>query len=221
MYKLFLHAKKCQGTTGPAVIKAIFNAEQELSEVSNYVGGLSDEEIENTGFKADVFHLKRPDKDGKTYYEKVAMDYALDENVVREWIDDEDYQELINDVYLNFLVLPERISAVITAFILKRLHFNVRSVSCIAQRPGQMSPLHYDRKKISFNSLGQPTDEKIKRYILFLEDQQQGQVFEIADNNITWKRGDVFHLPKEFPHGSANFGYHTRHAIIIDGIDAD
>ena len=219
MYKLFLHAKKCQGTTDPVVIKAIFNAEQELSEVSNYVGGLSDEEIENTGFKEDVFHLKRTVTTGETYYEKVARDYALDENVVREWIDDEDYQELINNVYLNFLVLPERISAIITAFMLKRLHFNVKYVDCIAQRPGQMSPMHYDRKK--FNSLGQPTDEKIKRYILFLEDQQQGQVFEMADNHITWKRGDVFNIPLEFPHGTANFGYHTRHAVIITGLDAD
>ena len=95
------------------------------------------------------------------------------------------------------------------------------------QKPGQYFALHIDRVRWNeFNqeveSLNHPS--KHVRYIVFFDDWQYGQVFQMGENFIKWKSGDVFTWnPRDVPHGSANFGYHDRFVLVVTGqtIDRD
>ena len=55
-------------------------------------------------------------------------------------------------------------------------------------------------------------------YIMFCKDWAQGQGFQMGDNFLKWKAGDVFHWNyRNVPHGTCNFGYETNFVFVITG----
>jgi hypothetical protein len=79
--------------------------------------------------------------------------------------------------------------------------------------------LHYDRKKHVYFGLEEKELENIKRYIIFLDDQKEGQIFYMAGHYINWKAGDTLTWDQiHYQHGSANFGYHDRPTLLVTGL---
>jgi hypothetical protein len=86
------------------------------------------------------------------------------------------------------------------------------------QKPGQTSPIHYDRKKYSDYGLDDQREKNIKRWLIMLEDQHPGQCFLMNNTYLSWKQGDVISWENtELPHGAANFGFYDRYTLRITG----
>lgn len=59
---------------------------------------------------------------------------------------------------------------------------------------------------------------KIMRVIIFLEDQQPGQVWLQGTQYMTWKKGDCITWPwRDIPHGTANFSHGPRPTLNLTG----
>ena len=84
--------------------------------------------------------------------------------------------------------------------------------------PGQMFPWHYDRFKSNVFTGVHDKENKVKRWLVMLDDQKPGQVFLMGDQYIEWKKGDVIAWQNvELPHGGGNFGYWPRFSLRITG----
>ena len=105
-----------------------------------------------------------------------------------------------------------------------------------AQPPSQMIGNHTDGYKSFFDSvLGADITpdsyknvrwerkyeiDEIKRYIIFLDDWTEGQVFMTGkDAIVDWKAGDVFSFEWYIPHSTANASTKTRNLLVVTGIE--
>ena len=58
--------------------------------------------------------------------------------------------------------------------------------------------------------------------MIFLDDQRQGQIFQLGNLLIKWKRGDCITWPwRDVPHGTCNYGHSPRPVLNITGIVTD
>lgn len=81
------------------------------------------------------------------------------------------------------------------------------------QRPGQIWPLHLDRKKDQ--EFGR---RPYKRYWIFFDDWQPGHAIQLGDQFIKWRAGDVWgYFDTDVPHGTANFGHESRFIMMVTG----
>lgn len=95
------------------------------------------------------------------------------------------------------------------------------------QMPGQMFYWHLDNFGGMLKNARQDyktfadcdlDQRKVMRVIVFLEDQQEGQVWKQGNEFITWKKGDCMTWPwRDIPHGTANFGHVARPTLNITG----
>lgn len=161
----------------------------------------------------------------KTYIDTIAKDYELDKGEVSEWIDDPEYIQLLDQSGKHFMIhVPEIISKKFKNIIknLFPIDHNTAEIKIHNQKPGQMFPLHYDRVKYADYEVDKNKEGNILRYLVFLKDQQPGQTFLLGDEFIKWKAGDVISWNQtNHMHGSANFGYHDRPALVITGKKLD
>ncbi len=95
------------------------------------------------------------------------------------------------------------------------------------EEPGHYFMMHIDRHKYQEWEVDDPKKyvydknvdfHKHSIYIIFFEDWAQGQAFQMGDNFLKWKSGDVFNWNyRNIPHGSSNFGYETNFVMVITG----
>lgn len=95
------------------------------------------------------------------------------------------------------------------------------------EEPGHYFMMHLDRHKYQQWEVDDPkkyvydknTDfHKHSIFIIFLKDWAQGQAFQMGNNFLKWRAGDVFNWNyRNVPHGTSNFGYETNFVMVITG----
>lgn len=95
------------------------------------------------------------------------------------------------------------------------------------EEPGHYFMMHIDRHKYQEWEVDGPKKyiydknvdfHKHSIYIIFFQDWTQGQAFQMGDNFLKWRAGDVFNWNyRNIPHGSSNFGYETNFVMVITG----
>lgn len=152
----------------------------------------------------------------------------IDPTELEEWIYDKNFHELINRpsnevVYFD---CPEDYELILDSFCqcmgYDRSRYSTNgpgSVKMHVQHPGQMFPLHFDRPRHSDlqpdkNSLTRLPSHQ--RHLIFIEDQQPGQLFQMDYDLLHWRAGDVFTWDaRNTMHGTANVGYWPRYMLMI------
>lgn len=87
-------------------------------------------------------------------------------------------------------------------------------------RPGQMTPWHLDCKKSLQFGVSDELEHRIKRFAIFLVDQVPGQTWQINNDYLTWKKGDVLIWEQAHaPHCTANMSYKDRPTIVVTGLE--
>jgi hypothetical protein len=95
------------------------------------------------------------------------------------------------------------------------------------QKPGQMFYWHLDnfggilkKQRDDYRRFAECDydQRKLMRVIVFLDDQQDGQVWKQGNEYLTWKKGDCITWPwRDIPHGTANFSHFDRPTLNITG----
>lgn len=95
------------------------------------------------------------------------------------------------------------------------------------EEPGHYFMMHIDRHKYQEWEVDDPkkyvydknTDfHKHSIFIIFFKDWAQGQAFQMGNNFLKWKSGDVFNWNyRNIPHGTSNFGYENNFVMVITG----
>ena len=81
------------------------------------------------------------------------------------------------------------------------------------QYPGEMLNLHVD-KQYEYNE----DETKTARILIFLEDFQAGQFFQMGTSFIQWRAGDIIWFDwKNIPHATANAGWEPRPIMVVTG----
>ena len=98
------------------------------------------------------------------------------------------------------------------------LGFTIYGCNLLIQHTGEVSPNHYDlflyQKEINKNT----TSEDYYRYIIFLNDRAIGQFYHTEDDQIDWKKGDMYYQDTNEYHGGGNISSKTRYTLIIDSL---
>jgi hypothetical protein len=91
-------------------------------------------------------------------------------------------------------------------------------------RAGMLTTLHFDVNRSlllkcapEFQQMKFQAEDK-HRYIVFLQDQQPGQIFQVGEEYVTWKAGDIMGFPWYMPHCTANCGAPDRYILSIIGL---
>jgi hypothetical protein len=95
------------------------------------------------------------------------------------------------------------------------------------EEPGHYFMMHIDRHKYQEWEVESDKEyvydkmedfHKHSIFIIFFNDWAQGQAFQMGDNFLKWKSGDVFNWNyRNVPHGASNFGYETSFVMVITG----
>jgi hypothetical protein len=104
--------------------------------------------------------------------------------------------------------------------IVKQFNFLALTSYCVHRlRPGHYIPTHVDHYSY-FATKNNISDIKlIHRYIVFLEDSQDGHVLIVNNQALTsYQAGDVHGWTGTTPHAALNFGLTDRYTLQITGI---
>lgn len=86
------------------------------------------------------------------------------------------------------------------------------------QQPGHVVGVHADH----FRSLSKLVDnmrsEDIRRYVIFLEDQQIGQSFMVGLESMSWHANDIVEFPWYALHATANASLVPKRLITVSGV---
>lgn len=166
------------------------------------------------------------------YTELISKNMSKDSTPVpfetlKEWIEDPLFDRLINSSSheeMNFLKAEHRCFifeefAKATASQYSRQE-DFGTLAVHIQHPGQVFPLHVDRVR-HVETVDQvkslQSNSSHKRFIIFMEDQQPGQMFQMDLAHINWKAGDMITWnPRDTMHSTANAGYWPRMIIRLD-----
>jgi hypothetical protein len=143
----------------------------------------------------------------------------IPEHTLREWFyGDDTLADLRDRAWVDNYIIEEGISRLLLqqSKIHEKLQLDQAHtrLTLHCQRPGQLWPMHIDRKKNNeFNS------NDYTRYLIFFDDWQPGQILQMGTEFIKWQAGDVFgYFDQSVPHGSANFSHHDRLMLMVTGI---
>jgi|694.fasta_scaffold136388_2 hypothetical protein len=152
----------------------------------------------------------------------------IDLDTLEEWVYDDQFYDLLNRpshevVYFHE---PDDYELILDSFCQGMSYTNRKSqtkgfgsVKMHVQHPGQIFPFHFDRPQhvdfqVDINSFTQVPSHQ--RYIIFIEDQQPGQLFQMDHDLLHWRAGDVFTWDaRNTMHGSATVGYWPRYMLMI------
>ncbi len=146
-------------------------------------------------------------------------------DTLRQWVYDPEFDELLTknshmEINLHDSILTFVVSEFLNAIGLDLDHLSTSRAKLNIQEPGQIFPLHLDRVRHNdYHDAKKQlvSDPSHDRFIIFLDDQQPGQMFQFDMCNITWSQGDVYTWNARDPmHASANAGYWTRRVLLID-----
>lgn len=152
----------------------------------------------------------------------------IDPAVLEQWVYDDDFHDLLcrpSHELVEFSE-PSDVGLILDTFC-QAMGFEHRvsqakqygAVKMHVQHPGQMFPLHLDRPQhsdfqVSIESFSQSPSHQ--RYLIFMDDQQPGQLFQMDYDLLRWRSGDVFTWDaRNTMHGSANVGYWSRYMLMI------
>jgi hypothetical protein len=153
-----------------------------------------------------------------------STDGAVDAETLRSWMHDPELSTLMDNQGVEYIVnFPPDVEKRLKSILAERLSLieDTINVRVHVQRPGQFFALHFDRNKYGQFDPNNPVDTyetKSEIYLVFLNKQELGQVFQIGRAQVSWDEGDVFTWQQvNMPHGSANFGFENRYAILLTG----
>lgn len=149
----------------------------------------------------------------------------LTSDEVREMIEDPEFAELMKNDGISMVgMVPTDEGKAITAIFAEHLGLKPEliGIHLNVQKPGKYFALHIDRVRLwkFADTLTTLNEEPIyRRHLLFADDWEFGQAFQLGDSFIKWSAGDVYTWnPRDVPHGSANFGFKDRFLFVISGI---
>ena len=104
-------------------------------------------------------------------------------------------------------------------------YFGLDFIYCAVNnlKPGMLTAVHFDLNRSALlKYTPEQYQKKIKaedkhRYIVFLEDQKPGQHFEVGNEYVKWKAGDIISFPWYMPHSTANCGEVDRYFLNVAG----
>ena len=151
----------------------------------------------------------------------------LPKSTLDEWVYDKDYEVLLDRsshevVYFHEHDDQKRIlDSFCTAMAIDKALTKpgMSSIKLHVQHPGQIFPLHIDRPQ-HFDFEGKPGAVNNmpvhSRFLVFIEDQKPGQLFQMDDQCLNWSAGDVFTWnARDTMHGSSNVGYWPRFMLMF------
>jgi len=219
MYELYKMMKNTQGKPLPnKPIGCFANVSKDFQFLIDWFKKVKNKEnfFEIHGEEMDTHYFH---KDGKSI-EITSEAYKIPSAEIIKWITDSRYKKLFEQKMTIIKILPyfeKKIKKICQDIF--NLETNLNAVFW-SQRPGQMSPLHYDRKKHVCFDIDESELDRIKRYIIFLDDQKEGQIFYMAGHYFSWKAGDVLSWDQiHYQHGSSNFGYEERPTLLVTGLE--
>lgn len=153
------------------------------------------------------------------FVENTIKHHDISRQTIEEWFNDPEYQSYRDLVFMAKL-LREDIQSPLRDMIADMFNFNHHKlrIRYQNQKPGKMIPIHLDGYKHHYYDLPPEEEYRVGRYIIFLEDQKLGQAWQLNNEWITWKKGDVLTWSHCItPHGTANFGYEERPILVVTG----
>ena len=98
------------------------------------------------------------------------------------------------------------------------LGFTKYGCNLLIQHTGEVSPNHYDlflyQQEVNENT----TRDDYYRYIIFLNDRVIGQFYHVENDQLDWKKGDMYYQDTNEYHGGGNISSKTRYTLIIDSL---
>tara|TARA_A100000164_G_C21878609_1_gene759016 strand:- start:886 stop:1554 length:669 start_codon:yes stop_codon:yes gene_type:complete len=151
-----------------------------------------------------------------------TTDGAVDADTLSSWMHDPELSTLMDNQGVEYILnFPEEVTNKLNKQLSSSLNLIEDSINIRIhiQRPGQFFAIHFDRNKYGNYDTSRPAhDLKSHIFLVFLNDQSLGQVFQLGHSQIRWQEGDVFTWEQtDMPHGSANFGLENRYAMILTG----
>jgi hypothetical protein len=104
------------------------------------------------------------------------------------------------------------------------LEVDYMSLTINQQEPGWLTPVHFDRNrtlcqtKVPSSLYQELPINSMQKYVIFLEDQVLGQNFQIGDEHLSWKAGDIFKWQWFAPHCTSNSSQVNRTLLTIPSI---
>ena len=98
----------------------------------------------------------------------------------------------------------------------KEIEFRHSSLSVYCMPPGTIMPEHRDyyTRYRKINNLNQ--NDKVGRFLIFLEDWKSGHYFELNRSPIVnWSKGDYYFWVEDSPHIAANIGIENRYTMQV------
>jgi len=90
------------------------------------------------------------------------------------------------------------------------------------QQPGQVFPAHVDSLRswaIEFEQAAKThTHRQVKRFQIFLYDQEVGHFMSVGNTPLTWRKGDVVQFDHRIPHATANSGFTPKALAVLEGV---
>jgi hypothetical protein len=158
------------------------------------------------------------------YSELAALNASgsVSEQQISDWLfNDPDTKESSENTGINYLEVPDSVRALVIDDIGQLVQASPEEITLVVnlQLPGQYLSMHVDRLKYEENGVHRTDDTNTpyKRLLMFMDDWQHGQAFQIGDNFLKWRTGDVYQWSSEnVYHGSSNFGFNDRYVLRID-----
>jgi hypothetical protein len=172
---------------------------------------------ENSDNFKEVFFYNQND-----YAKKLSYSYPeLSYNKIKDWVDDPEFDFLLKETAkFEELNVPWSIFLEFSKLCngLFSIDYEGSEIVITKQKPGQTSPVHYDRRKHSDFKLSRDNENNVKRWLVMLEDQMPGQMFLMDNSYLSWKKGDIISWENtKLPHGAANIGFYDRYTLRITG----
>ena len=157
-------------------------------------------------------------------YQDAAGGTDVPAETLAEWINDPAYAGLVGRNGIDVFRLKGEEDRLLKMLFAKKLGLELDTLGLAVhlQQPGQMLGMHVDRVKnvdINLEKAELSAEPKHTRYLVFFDDWQWGQVFQMGTEFLKWQAGDVFTWKsRDVPHGTANVGYEPRFMLVITGV---
>lgn len=222
MKKLFLYQLENQRDPDYRQLTSVMPIQNVANSMKDSLQLLRKIEINNTLAK-QVFSSDRE------YYNETLKNFinsntGIDSTTLDQWIHDREFDELLLKNSHLEIDLSESIREILITDFLQTVNIHKEMLRSYrarlhVQMPGHVFPLHIDRarhhdnnKKLALNA--KPSN---LRFLIFVDDQQPGQMFQMDLAHLNWKQGDVYTWnPRDTMHASANAGYWPRRLLLID-----
>lgn len=195
--------------TEPANIKNLY---RETECLRQYISEGTFERVDMDVFSGD-FYMRE--------FDQKYADAGLTREQIKEWVEDPAYHKLLRETgIVTYIPVPRKVTSEFLSQVKEffPIDWGQTEIKVMLQGPGQMFPLHYDRYKSEMYSVDPDKENRVRRWMIMLEDQQLGQCLFMRNQSLSWRAGDVLAWEHSgVPHGSANFGYWPRYSVRITG----